>query len=133
MTEITPNVVISNPNTRKNIGVALYAVSLLAGLAALLFAFFPELAYGTDIPTRAIAFINGAVSLLSGGFGLIVTVPNVPQADQRTSDEREADEQAAASRAAMTVHQHIYPAPGMDAAEINRTAENRLRRDLKGE
>lgn len=108
-TEITPNVVISDPNTRKNIGIGLYAVSLLAGLAALLFAFFPELAYGTDIPTRAIAFVNGAVSLLSGGFGLIVTVPNVPQPGSAKDEilanhavlsptEKEADEQAALTR-----------------------------------
>lgn len=132
MTEITPNVVISNPNTRKNIGVALYAVSLLAGLAALLFAFFPELAYGTDIPTRAIAFINGAVSLLSGGFGLIVTVPNVPQADQRTPDEREADEQAALSRRDFRFH---VPRglPGVDATKNDAAVSEYLRRDLKGE
>lgn len=78
-TEITPNVVVSNPNTRRRIGVALYLVSLLAGVGALLFAFFPELAFGTDIPSRAIAFVNGVVSLLSGGFGLIVTTPNVPR------------------------------------------------------
>lgn len=77
--EITPNVVIANPVIRRRVGITLYVISLLAGLAALLFAFFPELAAGTDIPTRAIAFTNGAVSLLSGGFGLIVTVPNVPK------------------------------------------------------
>lgn len=77
--EITPNVVISNPSTRRQVGVSLYLVSLLAGLAALLFAFFPELAAGTDIPTRAVGFANGAVSLLSAGFGLIVTLPNVPK------------------------------------------------------
>lgn len=78
--EITPNVVISNPNTRRHIGVTLYLVSLLAGLATLLFAFFPELAAGTDIPTRAIAFVTAAVTLLSGAFGLVVTIPNVPRA-----------------------------------------------------
>lgn len=78
-TEITPNVVISNPKLRRNIGVGLYVVSLLAGLATLLFAFFPELAAGTDVPSRAIAFVTAAVTLLSGGFGLVVTVPNVPR------------------------------------------------------
>ena len=67
------------PDARRRIGVALYLVSLLAGVGALLFAFFPELAFGTDIPSRAIAFVNGVVSLLSGGFGLIVTTPNVPR------------------------------------------------------
>ncbi len=78
-TEITPNVVVSNPTTRRRIGVSLYLISLLAGVGALLFAFFPELAFGTDIPTRAVGFVNGVVSLLSGGFGLIVTTPNVPR------------------------------------------------------
>lgn len=78
-TEITPNVVVSNPDTRRRLGIALYVVALLAGLAGLFFAFFPEAAFGTDIPTRAIAFVNAAVSLLAGGFGLIVTTPNVPK------------------------------------------------------
>jgi len=77
--EITPNTVIKSPTTRWRIGVALYALSLAAGLAALVFAFFPELAAGTDIPARAIGLANGVVSLLSGGFGVIVTLPNVPR------------------------------------------------------
>lgn len=78
-TEITPNVVIRNPDTRRKAGVTLYIVALIAGLAGLFFAFFPEAAFGTDIPTRAVAFVNAAVSLLAGGFGLIVSTPNVPR------------------------------------------------------
>lgn len=77
--EITPNVVVPNPKARRQIGIVLYLVSLAAGIAALLFLFFPELAYGTDIPTRAIAFVNAVVSLVSGAFGLTVTIPNVPK------------------------------------------------------
>ena len=79
--QITPNVVIADPVTRRRAGITLYVMSLASGLAALLFAFFPELAFGTDIPTRAIGFVNGAVSLLSAGFGLIITTPNVPKGD----------------------------------------------------
>lgn len=77
--EITPGAVIGDPRIRRGIGVALYLLSLLAGVAALTFSFFPELAQGTDIPARAIGLVNGIVSLLSGGFGLVVTVPNVPR------------------------------------------------------
>ncbi|GAB2567564.1 hypothetical protein [Leucobacter ruminantium] len=77
--EITPNVVIPDPAVRRRVGVALYLVSLAAGLATLLFAFFPELAAGTDIPTRAVAFVTAAVTLLSSAFGLVVTLPNVPR------------------------------------------------------
>lgn len=77
--EITPNVVIPDPRVRRGIGVALYCMSLLAGVAALFFAFFPEASMGTDIPDRAIAFTIALVSLLSGGFGLVVTAPNIPK------------------------------------------------------
>lgn len=77
--EITPNVVIPNPAARRQIGISLYLLSVLAGIATLVFAFFPELAFGTDIPTRAIALANAVVSLLTAAFGLVVTLPNVPK------------------------------------------------------
>lgn len=78
-TQITPNVIITDLTKRRTIGVVLYVVALFAGLAGLFFAFFPEAAFGTDIPTRAVAFANAAVSLLAGGFGLVITTPNVPK------------------------------------------------------
>ena len=84
--EIAPGSVIADARIRRGIGVALYLVSLLAGVAALIFAFFPELAQGTDIPARAIGLINGVVSLLSGAFGLVVTVPNVPRPSMPPED-----------------------------------------------
>lgn len=77
--EIASGAVIADPRIRRGIGVVLYLLSLAAGIAALTFSFFPELAFGTDIPSRAIGLVNGVVSLLSGAFGLVVTVPNVPR------------------------------------------------------
>lgn len=77
--EITPNVVIADPAKRRTLGKILYIVLVIVGLASLLFAFFPELAFGTDIPARAIAFASAAVMLLSAAFGLAVTLPNVPR------------------------------------------------------
>lgn len=83
--EISPGAVIADPRIRRGIGVTLYLVSLLGGVAALTFSFFPEFAQGTDIPARAIGLLNGVVSLLSGAFGLVVTVPNVPRTGKPTS------------------------------------------------
>ena len=79
--EITPNVVIRNPDTRRRIGVLLWSLLLAAAILSLFFQFFPELAFGTDVPGRAIAFVNSAVSILAAGFGLVVSTPNVPRSD----------------------------------------------------
>lgn len=79
----TPDVVIKNRSIRLWLGAALFTLSLLTGIAALFFNFFPELAYGTDIPMRAIGFANAVGSLLAGAFGIIVTTPNVPGALNR--------------------------------------------------
>ncbi|MDF2915890.1 MAG: hypothetical protein K0S70_107 [Microbacterium sp.] len=76
--QITPNVVVSNPNTRRKIGVGFWIASLLAGAAGLLFAFFPEIAMGTDVPTRAVALVNSLVSLGTGAFGFALVMPNTP-------------------------------------------------------
>ncbi|MDR6867543.1 hypothetical protein J2Y69_002147 [Microbacterium resistens] len=80
-TEITPNVVIRSPQVRLGLGIGLYLLSVAAGIAALVFAFFPEIAAGTDIPTRVIGLVNAVVSLATAAFGLVVTVPNVPRPD----------------------------------------------------
>lgn len=77
--ENTPNVVIKNPNTRTVISIVLFALSLLAAIAALFFLWFPEATLGSDIPTRAIGFVNALVSLLASVFGLTVLVPNIPR------------------------------------------------------
>jgi len=63
--DLAPGAVIADPRIRRGLGLALYLLSLLAGIAALTFSFFPELAQGTDIPSRAIGLANGVVSLLS--------------------------------------------------------------------
>ena len=75
----TPNVRIENPDVRRSLSKTLFFVTILSGIAALFFQFFPEAAFGTDIPTRAISFVNAVVSLVSGAFGLSVLVPNIPK------------------------------------------------------
>ena len=77
--ETTPNVVIKNPNVRRWLGGSLYGIGLLTGIAALFLLFFPEVEQGGDIPTRAIAFANAVVSILSNAFGVAVSTPNVPR------------------------------------------------------
>lgn len=77
--QITPNVVVSNSDTRRRLGNVLWIISLVVGVFALFFAFFPEVAFGTDIPSRAIAFVNGVISLVTGAFGLVLVRPNTPR------------------------------------------------------
>ncbi len=74
----TPNVVIANPSIRKGFGAALYVVSVLTGLASIVTLAYPEAA-GFDVP-KLIGVINACVSFLTGAFGLVVTLPNVPKA-----------------------------------------------------
>ena len=75
----TPNVRIEDPDTRRSLAKTLFFITILTGIASLFFQFFPEAAFGTDIPTRAISFVNAVVSLVSGAFGLSVLVPNIPK------------------------------------------------------
>ena len=75
----TPNVGIEDPALRRSLAKTLFFVTLLSGLAALFFQFFPEAAFGTDLPTRAISFVNAGTSLVSAAFGLRVLVPNIPR------------------------------------------------------
>ena len=75
----TPNVRIEDPNVRRSLSKTLFFTTILSGIAALFFQFFPEAAFGTDLPTRAISFVNAVVSLVSGAFGLSVLVPNIPK------------------------------------------------------
>ena len=75
----TPNVHIEDPDVRRSLSKTLFFVTILSGIAALFFQFFPEAAFGTDIPTRAISFVNAVVSLVSSAFGLSVLVPNIPK------------------------------------------------------
>ena len=75
----TPNVGIEDPDTRRLLAKTLFFITILTGISSLFFQFFPEAAFGTDIPTRAISFVNAVVSLVSGAFGLSVLVPNIPK------------------------------------------------------
>lgn len=79
----TPNVGIEDPDVRRSLSKTLFFITILTGLASLFFQFFPEAALGTDIPTRAIAFINASVSLVTGSFGLSVLVRNIPSEGTR--------------------------------------------------
>lgn len=73
--------IIRNKSLRSKLSYALYALGVLSGIAALFFAYFPEIAHGTDLPSRGVAFINGVISLVSNGFGLAVSAPNVNRSD----------------------------------------------------
>lgn len=75
----TPNVAIKNPEIRFQISLWLFLVGLVAAIAAVFFSFFPELAFGTDLPTRIIGFTNAVLSLIANAFGLTVLVPNIPR------------------------------------------------------
>lgn len=76
---LTPNAVIPSGNVRFALGATLYAVSLLTGVASIVLGFWPELASLEPDPARIIATVNAVVSLLSGAFGITVTLPNVPR------------------------------------------------------
>jgi hypothetical protein len=76
--DITPNLKIENPNTRSTIQAWLGYVSLGVAVVALFFVFFPEAAFGSSIPDRAIQFVNSLVLMISGYYGLSVTRPNIP-------------------------------------------------------
>lgn len=75
----TPNVVIESPTARRALTNTLGIVSIISAVAALFFSFFPEAAFGTDVPLRAIGFANGVVSLLAGTYNLAVVRPNIPK------------------------------------------------------
>lgn len=81
MSNVTPNVNISDPGTRKVIGGILYGLAILSGAASIVVGFWPELGgLGVDV-TRVIATVNALVSFFSGVFGFAVTLPNVPKSD----------------------------------------------------
>ena len=75
----TPNLVIEDPATRKKLNDLFSGLLLLLGLAALFFAFFPELAPQNDLFGRIESFAIAAISLLSAWFGLGVTRKNYPK------------------------------------------------------
>jgi uncharacterized membrane protein YozB (DUF420 family) len=81
MSNITPNVNISDPAARKVIGGILYALAILSGATSIVVGFWPELtALDVDV-VRIISTVNALVSFFSGVFGVAVTLPNVPKKD----------------------------------------------------
>lgn len=75
----TPNVGIEDPDARRKWQGALNVVLLIVALASLFFATFPEVAAGSDIPGRAVLFLNSAVTLVASVYGFTVTRPNIPK------------------------------------------------------
>lgn len=75
MSTETPNVVIENPETRKRLGAVLYVIGVVAGLASFVLS-------GVPVPFDVdfwVAKITGAIGIISGAFGLGVTLPNIPK------------------------------------------------------
>lgn len=75
MSDTTPNVVIPDPRTRRVLGVVLYVIAVLAGVASFV-------AAGLEVSEAVdfwVAKVTGVVAILSGAFGLGVTTPNVPR------------------------------------------------------
>lgn len=72
----TPNVVIENPDLRRNLGKALYIVSGLVGIAVFIFTGVPGLPFDLDFWA---AKVIGVIAMLGSVFGLTVTTPNVPR------------------------------------------------------
>lgn len=87
----TPNVVIENPTTRKAIGAILNGLAILSACAATVLGFWPELSGLQPDPARVISTINALVSLLTGVFGLAVTLPNIPKSDVYVPERAEND------------------------------------------
>lgn len=76
--QVTPNKVIEDVDTRRLLTSVLGAISIAAGVAALFLSFFPEAAFGTDVPLRAIGFANALVSMVAGTYNIAVIRPNIP-------------------------------------------------------
>ena len=71
----TPNVVIEDPKVRKGLGMALYVTGVVAGLAAYVLSGVP-VPFDVDF---VVAKVTGAIAIISGAFGLGVTLPNIPK------------------------------------------------------
>ena len=75
----TPNLVIENPKTREKLNNVFSVLLLLLGVAALFFAFFPELAPQNDLFGRLESFLIAAITLISAWFGLGGTRKHYPK------------------------------------------------------
>ena len=75
----TPNVKIENPDTRRKWQDALNGILFAMAAISLFFTIFPEAMFGSDIPTRAVLFVNTLVTLGAAYYGLTVTKPNIPK------------------------------------------------------
>lgn len=74
----TPNVGITNPDVRLWIGVCLFILSLVSGIAAMTIGVYPELEIGDAVVSRGVVLANQIISFLTGAFGLAFVSPNVP-------------------------------------------------------
>ena len=76
---ITPNVTIENPDTRRKWQNILNTVLFVMAAISLFFTIFPEALFGSDIPIRAVLFVNTVVTMGAAYYGLTVTKPNIPK------------------------------------------------------
>lgn len=68
---------ITSTKFRRILSYSMYALAGVSGAASLFFIYFPEVANGSTIPDRVIAFINALISTASGIFGVSVSAPNI--------------------------------------------------------
>ncbi len=70
---------MEDPADRRKWGRVLYIVSVATAGVSVTVAVFPELSsFGVDI-NRLVILGNALVALVSGAFGLGVTLPNIPR------------------------------------------------------
>ena len=75
----TPNVTIENPATRRKWQNFLNTALFIMAAVSLFFTIFPEALFGSDIPVRAVLFVNTAVTFGAAFYGITVSRPNIPK------------------------------------------------------
>ena len=74
----TPNVVIKSSKVRFWVTGVLFGIAFVVQLATMFIGAFPESVANSDIPLRAIGFVNDVTAFTALTFGLVVSLPNVP-------------------------------------------------------
>ena len=74
----TPNVIIASPEVRFWLTAVVFGIAFVAQVATMFIGAFPEAVASSDIPLRAIGFVNDVTAFTALTFGLVVSLPNVP-------------------------------------------------------